>query len=63
MRHLARALGLAGLLAVGTVRAEGDALAGVRAALQQFGGNKKRVAQELAISRSHLYKKLASMGL
>lgn len=35
----------------------------IREALKQFDGNKKRVAQELGISRSYLYKKLATMGL
>jgi PAS domain S-box-containing protein len=34
----------------------------IRAALKQFAGNKKRIALELGISRSYLYKKLASMG-
>ncbi|MET4580445.1 sigma-54 interaction domain-containing protein [Ottowia thiooxydans] len=35
----------------------------IREALKSFDGNKKRVAQELGISRSYLYKKLAHMGL
>jgi DNA-binding NtrC family response regulator len=29
----------------------------------RFQGNKKRVAAELGISRSYLYKRLAQMGL
>lgn len=33
----------------------------IREAMIKFGGNKKRVAEELGISRSYLYKKLASM--
>ncbi len=35
----------------------------IRNAMKQFEGNKKRVAQELGISRSYLYKRLADMGL
>jgi transcriptional regulator with PAS, ATPase and Fis domain len=35
----------------------------IRDALKQYGGNKKRVAQELGISRSYLYKKLGTMAL
>jgi transcriptional regulator with PAS, ATPase and Fis domain len=30
----------------------------IRSAMERFGGNKKRVAEELGISRSYLYKKL-----
>ncbi|MGU7773812.1 sigma-54 interaction domain-containing protein [Burkholderia sp. MR1-5-21] len=35
----------------------------IRDALNRLSGNKKRVAKELGISRSYLYKKLATMGL
>lgn len=35
----------------------------IREAMQRFGGNKKRVAGELGISRSYLYKRLANMGI
>lgn len=35
----------------------------IRQALTRNGGNKKRVAAELGISRSYLYKRLAQMGL
>ena len=35
----------------------------IREAMQRFGGNKKRVATELGISRSYLYKRLAEMGV
>ncbi|MBY4596865.1 sigma 54-interacting transcriptional regulator [Ottowia caeni] len=35
----------------------------IRQALAKFSGNKKRVATELGISRSYLYKRLAQMGL
>lgn len=35
----------------------------IRAALKEFDGNKKRIAVELGISRSYLYKKLGAMGL
>lgn len=35
----------------------------IRDAMQQFGGEKKRVAKELGISRSYLYKRLASMDI
>ncbi|KAB0652392.1 MULTISPECIES: sigma-54-dependent Fis family transcriptional regulator [Burkholderia] len=35
----------------------------IRKAMTQFGGNKKRVASSLGISRSYLYKRLAQMGL
>ena len=35
----------------------------IRQAMTQFNGNKKRVATELGISRSYLYKKLSRMGL
>ena len=35
----------------------------IRNAMKQFEGNKKRVALELGISRSYLYKKLEAMGL
>ena len=35
----------------------------IRQAMTRFNGNKKRVAQELGISRSYLYKRLAQMGL
>ncbi|MBN9425313.1 MAG: sigma 54-interacting transcriptional regulator, partial [Burkholderiales bacterium] len=35
----------------------------IRNAMKQFEGNKKRVAQELGISRSYLYKRLAALGL
>jgi PAS domain S-box-containing protein len=34
----------------------------IRNAMKQFDGNKKRMAEELGISRSYLYKKLALMG-
>lgn len=33
----------------------------IREALERFGGNKKRVAQHLGISRSYLYKRLAQL--
>ncbi|RRV10484.1 hypothetical protein EGJ27_02350 [Pseudomonas sp. v388] len=33
----------------------------IRDALKQYGGNKKRVAKELGISRSYLYKRLADL--
>jgi DNA-binding NtrC family response regulator len=35
----------------------------IRDALQRFEGNKKKTAEYLGISRSHLYKKLAELGL
>ncbi|WP_179403754.1 sigma-54 interaction domain-containing protein [Burkholderia guangdongensis] len=35
----------------------------IRKAMTQYGGNKKRVASSLGISRSYLYKRLAQMGL
>jgi transcriptional regulator with PAS, ATPase and Fis domain len=35
----------------------------IETALRDYGGNKKRVAKELNISRSYLYKKLADFGL
>jgi transcriptional regulator with PAS, ATPase and Fis domain len=35
----------------------------IRQAMARFNGNKKRVATELGISRSYLYKRLAQMGL
>jgi transcriptional regulator with PAS, ATPase and Fis domain len=35
----------------------------IREALVRFNGNKRRVATELGISRSYLYKRLAQMGL
>lgn len=35
----------------------------IRQALTKYHGNKKRVAAELGISRSYLYKRLAQMGL
>jgi transcriptional regulator with PAS, ATPase and Fis domain len=35
----------------------------IREALTRHHGNKKRVAEELAISRSYLYKRLAQMGI
>lgn len=35
----------------------------IREAMERFRGNKKRVASELGISRSYLYKRLAGMGL
>lgn len=35
----------------------------IRESLTRHHGNKKRVAEELAISRSYLYKRLAQMGL
>lgn len=35
----------------------------IQQALIQFGGNKKRVAQHLGISRSYLYKRLAQMNI
>ncbi|POM14107.1 Transcriptional regulatory protein ZraR [Burkholderia cepacia] len=35
----------------------------IRKAMTQFGGNKKRVASSLGISRSYLYKRLAQMGM
>jgi transcriptional regulator of acetoin/glycerol metabolism len=31
--------------------------------MSQFKGNKKRVARELGISRSYLYKRLKEVGL
>ena len=34
----------------------------IRQAMTRFNGNKKRVAQELGISRSYLYKRLSQMG-
>jgi DNA-binding NtrC family response regulator len=34
----------------------------IRQAMVKFHGNKKRVALELGISRSYLYKRLAQMG-
>jgi DNA-binding NtrC family response regulator len=34
----------------------------IRQAMARFNGNKKRVAAELGISRSYLYKRLAQMG-
>ncbi|MFF7710771.1 sigma 54-interacting transcriptional regulator [Pseudomonas sp. NPDC007930] len=34
----------------------------IRDALKRFNGNKKRVAEELGISRSYLYKRLADLG-
>jgi len=33
----------------------------IRDALQRFEGNKKKAAEYLGISRSHLYKKLAEL--
>ena len=35
----------------------------IRQAMTRFNGNKKRVAAELGISRSYLYKRLARIGL
>ena len=35
----------------------------IRQAMLRFNGNKKRVAAELGISRSYLYKRLAQMGM
>ncbi|VTU45300.1 Hydrogenase transcriptional regulatory protein hupR1 (plasmid) [Variovorax sp. SRS16] len=35
----------------------------IRQAMVKFNGNKKRVAAELGISRSYLYKRLAQFGL
>jgi DNA-binding NtrC family response regulator len=35
----------------------------IRQAMTTYHGNKKRVAAELGISRSYLYKRLAQMGL
>jgi DNA-binding NtrC family response regulator len=35
----------------------------IRQAMVKFNGNKKRVAAELGISRSYLYKRLAQIGL
>lgn len=35
----------------------------IRDAMTRLGGNKKRVAEELGISRPYLYKRLAQMGL
>ena len=34
----------------------------IRQAMVRYQGNKKRVAAELGISRSYLYKRLAQMG-
>ena len=34
----------------------------IRQAMARVNGNKKRVAAELGISRSYLYKRLAQMG-
>lgn len=49
------ALGKAGNLQTAVAQVEDNL---IRAALIRFKGNKKRVAQELGISRSYLYKKL-----
>jgi DNA-binding NtrC family response regulator len=38
---------------------EGDL---IREAMVKFGGNKQRVAAELGISRSYLYKRLAELS-
>ena len=35
----------------------------IQEAMRKFNGNKKKVAENLNISRSYLYKKLAAMGL
>lgn len=35
----------------------------IREAIKRYGGNKKRVAEELGISRSYLYKRLAELDL
>ena len=35
----------------------------IRDAMQRHHGNKTRVAAELGISRSHLYKRLARLGI
>jgi DNA-binding NtrC family response regulator len=35
----------------------------IKQAMVRFNGNKKRVAAELGISRSYLYKRLAQIGL
>ena len=35
----------------------------IRDAITRYGGNKKRVAEELGISRSYLYKRLAELNL
>jgi transcriptional regulator with PAS, ATPase and Fis domain len=33
----------------------------IRDAMKRFNGNKKRVAEELGISRSYLYKRIADL--